>query len=166
MKLEVTSNISVVIDRIEAKRHHLPYAVDDGAKAVAYKIREESLKHLEKLYWREFEGLVLTGRGYLGRYDYNYDWTRIGALRAAETVSEIFGEGYLVSTVGEVASSELLSIAGGGSVEKNPEDYAPYIYNDPTNPAFEWRKRGLMDAKADIKQTFIEAYARTMKELK
>lgn len=165
VEFEVRSNIGRALRRIQSFRQHLPYAFDDGAKSVAYMIRDKSRENLDKLYWRSFPGLVLTGRGYLGRYDFNPDWTRIGALRAAESVEELFGEGYAVRTVSGEATSELLSIAGGGSVTKDPENYAGFIYNDPTNPAFQWRARGLSQARPQIKPTFLEAFEKARKEV-
>lgn len=142
LSLTVKSNAVIVQRVLERVVRKLPFAEDAAEKAVADKVHAASLEYLEKLYWVAKPGLVLTGRGFLGRRSDNTDWTRIGALRAAETVKPLFGDGYLITTESGLASSDILNVAGGGSVTKDPEDYAETIYFSVENPSFMWRKRG------------------------
>lgn len=147
------SNAAAAAKLLLRVAQELPYAVDDATKAVTEKIEEAGLKILEELYWVPKRGYVATGRGYLGRRTDNPEWTRIGALRAAESITPLFGEGYLISTVGGMAYSEIFDVAGGGSIEKDPEDYAEWIYY--THPvSSRWRERGYNEVKSQLPQVF------------
>lgn len=156
IQVTVESNVHLIQAIFDGGAEGLDAAFNSGMKIVANEAKAESLKEMEPLYWVADAGLVATGRGYLGKAAAG--WTRLGALRSAETLEQVAPNTWYLTTNKETTLSSILG--SGELVFKEPDAYAEWRYFDGREVGSRWREKGIANVLPEIPAIIGEELAR------